>query len=105
MQGLYPGCAAPIKSRVIVTTADADFDLSTATGGRIIVLFATGATASWAAELSDESDTSVTLTRDHETTDVPAGTEGVAYMHAEVDIPASASPIVSGRAAVLIHKV
>lgn len=105
MQALYPGCVTPVKSTVTVTTDDAAFDLSTATAGRIVALFANGDVAAWDAELSDDSATSITLTRDHEEEDVPEGSEGVAYLHAEIDIPASALPVISGRAAVLVQKV
>lgn len=105
MQGLYPGCVAPVKSVLTVTSDDAAFDLSTATGGRIVALFADGTVATWEADLSDDSATSLTLTRLHELEDVPADSEGVAYLHAEVDIPASAAPIITGRAPVLVAKV
>jgi len=88
MQGLYPGCVSPVKTTLVVETDDAAFDLSTATAGRILARFADGQSATWEADLSDESATAITLTREHEAADVPAGTEGVVYLSAEVDIPA-----------------
>ncbi len=105
MQALYPGCVAPVKSRLVVTSDDEAFDLSTATGARIVAVFADGNVAAWEAELSDESATSLTLTREHEADDVPEGTEGVAYLHAEVDIPASTQPVKTGRSPVTVAKV
>jgi hypothetical protein len=105
MQALYPGCVAPVKSRLTVETDDADFDLSTATGGRIVARFQNGSAATWTAVLSALSATSATLTREHEAADVPAGTEGIAYLHAEIDLPAATEPMISGRAPVLIQKV
>lgn len=104
MEALYPGCVAPVKSVLIVTSDDADFDLSTVTTARILALFANGATASWDADLSDDSATSLTLTREHVAADVPEGTEGVAYLSAELDMPASSAAVITGRAAVVVSK-
>lgn len=93
MRALYPGCVAPVKTTVTVSTDDADFDLSTATAGRIVAQFADGTGTSWTATLSGASADELVLTREHEADDVPAGTEGIAYIHGEVDIPASAAPL------------
>lgn len=104
MQALYPGCVAPVKTVLVVTTEDADFDLSTVTGARINALFVDGRTASWDADLSAASATSLTLTREHIAADVPEGTEGVAYISGELDMPAASAAVITERAAVLVSK-
>lgn len=86
MRGLYPGCVAPVKTEMVVTTDDEDFDLSLVTAARLVVAFANGSTVTWTGALSDLSSSSVTVTREHEVDDVPEQTEGTAYIYAEVDL-------------------
>ena len=87
MRGLYPGCAAPVRSQLVATSDDEDFDLSEATAARIVCAFSNGSVATWEAEMSDASATSLTLTRLHDPEDVAEGTEGTAYLHGEIDLP------------------
>lgn len=87
MRGLFPGCTAPVKTEMVITSDDEDFDLSLATAARIVCAFANGASTTWDGVLSDESASSLTVTREHAAEDVPAQTEGTAYIYAEVDLP------------------
>jgi hypothetical protein len=105
VQGLYPGCVAPVSTVVFVETDTAEFDLSTATAGRIIAVLPDNTEVTWEAELSDADTGELTLTRAHEADDVPEGSEGTAYIRAEIDIPASSAPIVTSSRPVPIHKL
>ncbi len=96
---LHPGVAAPVSTKYDLTVNDAAFDLTTITGQRMLVRFANDATASWdCARGPIPPDVAITptrvrLTRLHAIDDVPEGTEGKAWIRADVDIPASAVPL------------
>ena|SRR3972149_112250 len=105
MQGLYPGCVSPISTVVFVETDSVDIDLSTATAGRIIAVLPDNTEVSWDADISDEEAGELTLTRAHQADDIPVGSEGTAYIRAEIDIPASTAPIVTSSRPVPIHKL
>jgi len=91
--GIYPGCVDPVKSVLAITSSDAAFDLSNVTAGRIVAVFDNDEEVSWAATLSDQTSTTLTLTRLHAATDVPDGVEGTAYLRASLDTPDSAEPL------------
>jgi hypothetical protein len=105
MHGLFPGCVSPVSTVLLVETDDEDFDLSEVTAARIRVRFPNNTETTWDAVLSDEDVGEITLTRAHVTEDIPAGSEGTAYMWAELDIPDATAPMITAAAAVPILKV
>jgi len=103
---LYVGAVSPVSTKYDLTVDDPAFDLSTATGGRLQVSFASGETATWECTLSPvPPDVSiqpsrVRLTRLHDAADLPEGSEGTLRIFPEVDLPASAAPV-RGQAAIV----
>jgi hypothetical protein len=102
VQGLYPGCVAPLKTEITVTSDDDDVSLAGATGARIFFVFEDDTEAELTAEVSAISATSVTVTREHEADDIPEGSEGMARVWAEIDIPTSDEPLRSSAQSVPI---
>lgn len=88
-----------------MTSDDAAFDLSNVTAGRIVAVFDDDSEVSWDATLSGQSATSVTLTRAHESADVPAGVEGTAYLRASLDTSDSDEPLETASKAVPIVRL
>lgn len=102
--GIYPGCVDPVKSVVNVTSSGAP-DLANVTAGRIVAVFDDDSTVSWDATLSNQTSTTLTLTRLHAATDVPDGVEGTAYLRASLDTPDSAEPLETLAKAVPVLKL
>jgi len=107
---LYPGCTAPVATRYDLTTDDPDFDLTTITAARLKVFFDNGDEAVWSCSMVPiPPDVAiqpgrVRLIRLHDAADIPEGSEGTITVRADVDIPASVSPIRGGPVMIPVTK-
>lgn len=91
MDGLYPGCAAPLSTVIVVSSPD--IDLSDASAARLCICFPDDSVVEFEAELSGISETGCTVTRVHEATDIPTGSEGNARAWAEIDVDGADAPL------------
>jgi len=96
---LYVGAAAPVSTTFDVTSSGAPFDLSAITSARLLVRFANGVTATWAATVGPvppdvaETATRARLTRVHAAGDIPVGAEGTARIRADITLDGVAEPV------------
>jgi hypothetical protein len=93
MDALYPGCAAPISTVVIVSSPS--LDISAAVAARIKIRLPDDSIVDLPGVISGLSATGCTVTREHEVDDIPEGSEGSARVWAELDIGADAALVTS----------
>lgn len=87
---LYVGAAAPVRTVFDVTSSGGEFDLSSITSARLVVRFDDGSSATWPAVVSNATETSARLTREHDAADIPPNTEGTARVRADITLGSGA---------------
>lgn len=93
MDALYPGCAAPISTVVVVSSPS--LDISDAVSARIKIRLPDDSIVDLPGVISNLSASGCTVTREHEPDDIPAGSSGSARVWAELEIGAAAPLITS----------
>lgn len=93
MDGLYPGCADPISTVLVVTSSE--IDLTDASAARVYISLPDDTVLEFEGAISGLTATGCTVTRVHDPEDIPEGSEGNARAWAEIDLDGGAAPLLS----------